>query len=87
MKKLMHLLFLSCLKATGLIEKKMLFRLTRTEKMQLKVHKLLCTACSNYDKQSTLIEKGIAHSTQATFSAEDLARLKMAIHQKLESLN
>ena len=61
MKKLMHILFLSCLKATELIEKKLHFKLSFSEKLQLKVHKMMCNACSNYEKQNLIIEESIAN--------------------------
>ncbi len=59
MKKMMKYLFLSCLKATELIEKKLYFKLSFKEKIQLKVHKMMCDACTNYEKQNLLIEKAI----------------------------
>lgn len=86
MKKLMHILFLSCLKATELIEKKINFKLSKKEEMQLKAHKMMCSACTNYEKQSKLIEKGLEKSNDPGFSQEDLALLKEGIHQKLEKL-
>ena len=57
----MHILFLSCLKATELIEKKMHFKLSIVEKLQLKVHKSMCDACRNYEKQNYFIEKAITN--------------------------
>ncbi len=86
MKKLMHILFLSCLKATELIEKKINFKLSKKEEMQLKAHKMMCSACTNYEKQSKLIEKGLEKSNDPGFSQEDLTLLKEEIHQKLERL-
>ena len=59
MKKIMHFLFLSCLKATELMEKKLHFNLSYKEKLQLKVHKMMCDACSNYEKHNMIIEKSI----------------------------
>ncbi len=56
----MHILFLSCLKATELLEKKLHFKLSIKEKLQLRIHKSMCEACGNYQKQSILIEKAIA---------------------------
>jgi len=64
MKKIMHILFLSCLKATELIEKKLHFKLSATEKLQLKVHKMMCDACTNYEEQNILIEKAIANQAK-----------------------
>ncbi len=59
MKRLMHYLFLSCLKATELIEKKIYSKLSFGEKMQLELHKMMCDACSNYEKDSLLIDKAL----------------------------
>jgi hypothetical protein len=83
----MHILFLSCKKATELIEKKLHFRLSMLEKMQLKMHKMMCNACTHYEKQSKLIERGIAKSDDESFSQEELEELKKLIHQKLADKN
>lgn len=83
MKKIMHALFLSCLKATELIEKKMHFKLSLREKMQLRAHKMMCDACSLYEKQSTLIEKGISGFQEKEIKKTDLEEFKKAIHKKL----
>ena len=83
MKKLMHRLFLSCLKATELIEKKLHFRLSGKEKLQLKMHKMMCDACSSYEKQSIFLEKGISLSQKEEFSADELKKLKVDISEKL----
>ena len=87
MKKLMHILFLSCKKATELIEKKLHFKLSVIEKMQLKMHKMMCNACTHYEKQSELIEKGIARSKEKDYSQEEVEQLKKMINQKLEDRN
>lgn len=86
MKKIMHKLFLSCLRATELVEKKMHFGLTARESLQLKMHKMMCDACSSYEKQSLFLEKGISLSQKREFTAEDLHNLKLAIHEKLSEL-
>ncbi|MCK5536470.1 MAG: hypothetical protein KAI79_06565 [Bacteroidales bacterium] len=56
MKKIMHFFFLSCLRATELIEKKIHMQLDLKEEIQLKLHKSMCKACSNFDKQSVFID-------------------------------
>ena len=85
MKKLMQFLFLSCLKATELIEKKLHFTLSFKEKLQLKVHKMMCDACTHYEKQNIIIEKGIAnlHDIKEVDTEEDLDELKKTILEKL----
>ena len=83
MKKLMHRLFLSCLKATEFIEKKLHFKLSGKEKLQLKMHKMMCDACSSYEKQSIFLEKGISLNQKKEFSEDDLRELKLRIREKL----
>jgi hypothetical protein len=56
MKKLMNFLMLSCKKAAGLIEKKLHFPLDPMEKFQLMMHKSMCEACRNYEKQSVAMD-------------------------------
>lgn len=83
MKKIMHILFLSCMKATELIEKKMHFKLSRKEKLQLKAHKMMCDACSRYEKQSEVIEKGISSMEEPDIKIDDLEEFKKVINKKL----
>lgn len=83
----MHILFLSCLKATELIEKKILFKLSIKEKLQLKIHKMMCEACTKYEKHSTLLESGILKSLKTEQKDIDLQNLKQMIHKKLQNQN
>lgn len=87
MKKIMHILLLSCLKATELLEKKLHFKLSFHEKIQLKLHKMMCTACTKYEKQSILIEEGISNIQKKDSTSLDLEKLKERISSKLESFN
>ncbi len=48
---------LSCKKATELIERKLLVKLSFKEKMQLQVHKSMCSACTAYEIQSKKIDE------------------------------
>lgn len=52
----MKILMLSCKKATELIEKKNVVNLSFGESIQLKMHKKMCKSCSNFEKQSSLID-------------------------------
>ena len=83
MKKLNHILFLSCLKATELIEKKFHFKLSFTERLQLKIHKMMCDACRQYENHSLIIEKGIASSLKEEHPVPDLELIKKFIREKL----
>lgn len=79
----MHILFLSCLKASELIEKRFDIRLTLGERIQLRMHKTMCSACSLYDKQSTLIENGFSNIGKAELPSGDIQHLKKIISQRL----
>lgn len=85
MKKLMHILFLSCLKATELIEKKLNFKLSFTEKLQLRMHKSMCDACTRYEKQSLIIDKGLSSIKGEERDEKELEHLKKIIIHKLEN--
>ena len=55
MKKVMHILILSCKKAAELIDKKTVVQLSRKEKLQLQMHIAICEGCEVYQKQSKII--------------------------------
>lgn len=84
MKNLMNILFLSCLKATELIEKKLLFKLSFSEKIRLKMHKAMCDACTIYEKQSNVLDKALSSAEHRDVIAIDLSDLKKEIITKLE---
>ncbi len=83
----MHLLFLSCLKATELIEKRVHFKLSAIEKLQLKLHKVMCEACTKYEKQSYLIEKGVSGIKMNKIDPSDIKLLKEKIMAKIDEIN
>jgi len=85
MKKLMHFLFLSCKKASELIEKKMQFRLSAKEKMQLKMHKMMCNACSLYEIQSKLLEKSLEEHLKGELKEKEMKELKNKINKSLKN--
>lgn len=84
MKKLMHILFLSCLKATELIEKNIYFKLSRKEKIQLKMHKMMCSACTNYEKQSIILDHALHKSIKPEDIVMDLETFRATIIKKME---
>lgn len=53
----MNWLMLSCRKATELIEKKLLIKLSFKEKIRLEMHKSMCSACTAYEKQSKKMDE------------------------------
>ena len=66
MNKLMNIFMLSCKKATGLIEKKLHFRLSKIERLQLFLHKSMCDACTAYETQSKLLDKMLKQNSDIT---------------------
>lgn len=83
MKKIMDILFLSCLKASALIEKKLHVKLSFTERMQLKAHKMMCEYCTAYEKQTILLDKGIEKQIHQDVKAVDMEALKRRINLNL----
>tara|TARA_R110001599_G_scaffold237535_2_gene437039 strand:- start:2658 stop:2930 length:273 start_codon:yes stop_codon:yes gene_type:complete len=59
MRRLMNILMLSCKRATALIEKKKLARLSKKEQLQLKMHMSMCKACNSYSDQSDIMDKSL----------------------------
>ena len=53
----MNFLFLSCKKASELIEKKAEEKLSAIEEMQLSVHLSMCKACSSWKTQSKKLDQ------------------------------
>lgn len=84
MSNITRILFLSCLKASELIEKKMHFKLSFREKIQLRIHKSMCDACRIYEKQSTVIEKGISMQKPKPADNINVEELKKKIQGLLE---
>lgn len=82
MKNIMQKLFLSCIKATELIEKRLHFKLSYNEKLKLKLHKMMCDACTRYEKQSIFLEKGMA-GLKKKQEKVDIEKLKQVITQRL----
>jgi len=74
----MNILFLSCLRATEMIEKKFHFRLSKRENMQLKFHKMMCNACRKYENQNAFLEKSMMadkHNQPVNENTDDLKKL------------
>jgi len=80
----MHFLFLSCLKATELIEKGLHVKLSITERLQLAIHKSMCDACRMYDKQSGIIDHSLDLHHHGVQTQIDVDKLKSLILAKLE---
>jgi hypothetical protein len=82
---------ISCEKSSFLIEKKLAGVISLKEQGQLFVHKLICSVCRKYEKQSILLdallrkkEYGKEESVSATFNKKSVDRLKLKILDKLK---
>lgn len=79
MKRIAHFFMLSCRKATELIEKKSVTRLSVKEKIGLGLHKSICDACTAYEKQSRKMDELMQHHTHTHTSATNTEALKNKI--------
>ena len=84
MKKIIHLLMLSCKKAASLIDKTAVYKLTIIEKVQLTMHKSICTGCANYQKQSVLLDKLLDEYFKTTSENSDLVVSNNHLKNKIE---
>jgi len=84
--KIKHLFFLSCLKASELIEREMHLKLNIKEKLQLKTHKLVCNKCKQYSKQSLLIEQCIRDLKSKKALSLDFKKLEQQIIIKMRNV-
>lgn len=87
MKKAIHLILLSCKKASELIDKKAVKALSFKEKTQLRMHTSICDGCKAYQKQSKLIDellvKFLGKDSQTPNNPDDNKALKEKIISKL----
>ena len=60
MKKIMNMMVNSCKKTSELIDKQQITSLSAKEKLQLQVHKSMCSTCNAYEQQSKLMETTIS---------------------------
>ena len=80
----MNKMFLSCLKATELIEKKLLFKLSLPEKIRLTIHKMMCEACTLYEKQTRFLDKAMDRHPNKDELSVDLSNFKKDLIRKIE---
>ncbi|WP_075591250.1 hypothetical protein [Labilibacter marinus] len=85
MAKLMHIIMLSCLKATELIEKKLDHKLNMMQNIQLAMHKSMCKACTNYEKHSYILDDVLKHPMNKELSPDEIEKLKKSIITKLNN--
>ncbi|MBS1638411.1 MAG: hypothetical protein JST26_21025 [Bacteroidetes bacterium] len=80
MKTLIHMVILSCKKASFLFEKKQLTKLSFMQSVQLRWHMAICDGCSKYASQSLLINSMLQH--KKTMQEKSLADLRLSEQAK-----
>jgi len=89
MKRLMNLLMLSCKKASELIDKQSLIKLSLKEILMLRMHTGMCDACASYQKQSKLLDELLSNQissiTETQIPALTNNQLKQQIIQNLNN--
>ncbi|MBK7570787.1 MAG: hypothetical protein IPI10_03875 [Bacteroidetes bacterium] len=60
----MNILMLSCKKASELIDKKSVVKLSLKENVMLKMHTSMCDGCKAYQKQSKILDVLLKHHLQ-----------------------
>ncbi len=78
-------MLLSCKKATDLINKKSDAPLSLVENIQLKAHKSMCKACSNYEKQTYFIDAALKETLNKEGLEIDVDSFKASIQANLKS--
>jgi hypothetical protein len=87
-KTIVHIIMLSCRKATELIEKKLHAKLSRRERIQLKWHNSICDICPLYEKQVIFLDKVLKADLPETaaeqvFPAQEIETLQAKIIDSL----
>jgi hypothetical protein len=75
----------NCRKATYLIEKKQLVKITLRERLELQIHLAGCSVCKTFEQQSMVINhmvKELLDKTYFGFSLEE--GYKIFLHEKIE---
>jgi len=89
LKSVLHILLLSCTKATELIEKSKYFKLSPIDRIRLFLHVGICGFCHRYRKHSRLIDQLMielhqTHQHTHEPAEQDLTALKQRIINSLD---
>lgn len=82
MRKLLNFLLLSCKRYTLLVEQQHQKKLSVVKSVQLKVHASICKTCSEYAKQSKMLEEIMKVNDLEMLSSTDV-KLSDASKQKM----
>ena len=76
-------IFISCLRATALIEKKNIAGLSFSEKFKLSLHTRMCKVCKAYITESNILDEGLNNLNKDAIP-KDTAPLKDQIIKSLK---
>ena len=94
MNKLLKILMLSCKKASELIDKKSIVKLSVKESVMLKMHVSMCDACAAYQKQSVLLtnllhkhinmtdENGVPHIQNESLKEKIISKMSLSFKKR-----
>jgi hypothetical protein len=77
----------TCEKVTYLIEKGYLTRLNISEKLQVKLHSFYCTCCTNYPKDSAVINEMLSKLNENNESLTFSEKEKKELRELLEKMD
>lgn len=78
---------MTCEKVTYLIEKGYLTRLNISEKLQVKLHSFYCTCCTNYPKDSAVINEMLSKLNENNESLTFSEKEKKELRELLEKMD
>ena len=78
---------MTCEKVTYLIEKGYLTRLNISEKLQVKLHSFYCTCCTNYPKDSAVINEMLSKLNENNESLTFSEKEKKELRELLEKID
>lgn len=86
MSKLMNTLMLSCKKASELIDKRTVIKLSIKEKVMLHMHTSMCDGCTAYQKQSKLLDVFLQNHIQGNETGVPQIKNNELKHQIISKL-
>jgi hypothetical protein len=93
MKKLMYKIMLTCKQATFFSSIRSFQQLKLVQRIQLKLHLLMCKNCHEFDHQSQIIDHSMSDifdtanlRVDEKLSNEKISQLKEAVNQQIEHL-
>lgn len=84
MKPILHL---NCKKATEMVEQNNFVRLSFIQRLKLKFHLAICSACMAYHKQSIAIDQFFKENTEESMKEEEIDKTKTLKHNIISNIN